>query len=260
LHYFVKLLNILFKNFNDTLFLGKRVIYLPKCHSTNDIAAEMIRSNSADDGTIIITDFQSGGRGQRGNTWISQQGSNLLFSIILRPEFLTAGNIFSLNMAVSLGIFDALIPALQALKIKWPNDIFHYDKKLGGILIENNIQGSRVLSSVVGIGLNVNQESFETDKAVSMKQISGVHLDRSDIFRKIILGIDNKYSMLNEFRSEELYNNYIKVLYRLGEKHRFRSREEFSGTIVGIDDLGRLKVMIEGKLRFFGFREIEYMD
>ena len=250
----------MFKNFSDTRFLGKQVIYLPKCHSTNDIAAEMIRNGSASEGVVIITDYQTAGRGQRGNTWTSAENSNLLFSIVLCPVFLKVSEVFSLNIAVSLGIFDALSDIKENLKIKWPNDIYYKDRKLGGILIENNLRGDSVITSVAGVGLNINQENFEVEKAVSLKVIMKSDQDRLEIFGKVIRSIDARYALLKYAGDDVLRNDYLKTMYRFGELQRFRAGKEFNGVISGIDDSGRLKVKVDGNLRLFGFREIEYLD
>src|SRR5690554_3701783 len=142
----------------NTIFLGKNIIHLPECHSTNDVAMQKYRSGEAPEGTIVITDKQTEGRGQRGNQWLTQPNLNLTFSLILTPVFLDASEQFGLNMAVSLGIREALSDYVQGIIIKWPNDILHEENgKIGGILIENSVTHKGIELAMVGVGLNINQ-------------------------------------------------------------------------------------------------------
>src|SRR5688572_32157531 len=151
--------------------MGHSVVFMPECHSTNDEASQLIESSdNVVEGTVVITNDQTSGRGQRGNTWISEPGKNLTFSLVMKPAFLSAQDQFLLNKAFSLGLYDYLHITLKAtVKIKWPNDMLANDKKICGILIENQIQGQNIQHSVVGIGLNVNQENFSMPTATSMK-------------------------------------------------------------------------------------------
>ena len=143
----------------NTLFIGKKIVYLPNCHSTNDSALSILGSNDVFEGTTIITSRQTSGKGQKGNRWQSEPGKNLTFSIILKPGFLDVKQQFKLNFAVSLGIFDFLSSFFKShVKIKWPNDIYYKDSKIAGILIENSIRSMKMQHSIVGVGLNVNQE------------------------------------------------------------------------------------------------------
>ena len=176
----------------NTLFTGKIIKYLPTCHSTNDIAAEMIQSQEVFEGTIIITDHQTTGRGQRGNSWEAAIGQNLTLSLILKPTFLRASDQFQLNVAVSLGVHEFLSQYLpEGLTIKWSNDIYHYDKKLGGILIENTLQGYNIGYSVIGIGLNINQKQFENIRGTSLRAYLQLNQEiaLTDIFSYISMGI-----------------------------------------------------------------------
>ena len=157
------------KIFTNTLFIGKKVIYLPSCHSTNSIASELVIKGDAISGQIVITDFQSSGRGQRGNEWESEEGENLLFSIIVNAEFLDPSECFMLNIVTSLALIDTLDEYVNSnIKVKWPNDIYYDQRKICGMLIENYIKSNSIKFSVIGIGLNVNQKSFSNPTAVSL--------------------------------------------------------------------------------------------
>jgi BirA family transcriptional regulator, biotin operon repressor / biotin---[acetyl-CoA-carboxylase] ligase len=251
----------LFKNFSDTRRIGKQLIYLPKCHSTNDIAAELIHKQNVADGTIIITDHQTAGRGQRGNKWESEKGLNLTFSIILFPGFLKAEDNFFLNIVITLGLLDVLSAhGTSQFKIKWPNDIYFINRKLGGILIENAVQSGFLVNAVAGIGINVNQRSFNTTRAVSLAGITLNDFDRGDLFNQIVRSIDNRYIQLVDNQRKELREAYLSGLYRFNQPGRYKSDIEFTGVITGIDEFGRLLVKSDGEIKSYDLKEIEFLD
>jgi len=254
----------LYKIQPNTLFTGKIIKYLPTCHSTNDIAAEMIQSQEVFEGTIIVTDHQTAGRGQRGNTWEAALKQNLTFSLILKPSFLRASDQFQLNVAVSLGVHEFLSQYLsEGLSIKWSNDIYHYDKKLGGILIENTLQGYQIGYSVIGIGLNINQTQFAVPTASSLKVASNslqpynLDLLLSGLSEKI----EKYYLLLKQGYYESLKMRYLSVMYRYQEWHYFKKNGElFLGQIIGIDQTGKLAIETEEEdLLYFNFKEVEFV-
>jgi BirA family biotin operon repressor/biotin-[acetyl-CoA-carboxylase] ligase len=149
-------------NIFSSLFIGQNFFTLKEVDSTNNFLKELL-SNSTPlvEGTVIMAENQYAGRGQQHKSWHTEPGKNLTFSILLMPVFLPVEDQFDLTRVVSLGVFDALWPITgNKLKIKWPNDLYYGDNKLGGILIENIIQSGKIKASVIGIGLNINQESF----------------------------------------------------------------------------------------------------
>ena len=135
----------MYKNLAKTFFIGKNLVYLPSCHSTNDIASGLIKNDQFFDGTVVITNNQTAGKGQRGNTWESNSGDNLMCSLVVRPR-IKVQELFSLNMRITLAIALALEDLLpdKRVEIKWPNDILIHRKKVGGILIENSIKGDEI--------------------------------------------------------------------------------------------------------------------
>ena len=146
---------------NNSFFTGKFLIHLPSVGSTNDYAKSYMAITSPIDGTVILADEQLAGRGQSGNSWISQSNENLTFSLIYHTSFLNATEQFYLNMAVCLGIWSMVNRHEEKdITIKWPNDIYVKDKKIAGILIENTISGMQLKYSVIGIGLNVNHQTI----------------------------------------------------------------------------------------------------
>lgn len=248
----------------NTLFTGKIIKYLPTCHSTNDIAAEMIQSQEVFEGTIIITNHQTTGRGQRGNSWEAAIGQNLTLSLILKPTFLRASDQFQLNVAVSLGVHEFLSQYLpEGLTIKWSNDIYHYDKKLGGILIENTLQGYNIGYSVVGIGLNINQTQFgvATASSLSLAANAAQSYDLNTLLAQLAEKIEKYYLQIKQGYYESLKIQYLRVMYRYQEWHYFRKNGElFLGQIIGIDQTGKLAIETEDEeLLYFDFKEVQFV-
>ena len=167
-----------------------------------------------------MADSQYAGRGQQQNRWHSEPGKNLTFSLLLRPVFLPVTQQFDLTRAVSLGIVNALRPYLgPELKVKWPNDIYYKNAKLGGILIENLLQGAQIKNAIIGIGLNINQEIFpaEAGNPVSMKQILHRDYDLKIILSEICKNIETGYLNLKAGRFETVRKSYLERLYLLNE-------------------------------------------
>ncbi len=256
------------KIYPKTLFIGQNSQFLPSCQSTNDIAADSIAQESASEGFLILTDHQTAGKGQRGNAWAAEPGQNLLFSLILRPTFLTASEQFWLNMAVSLGITDTLLPLIGSeLRIKWPNDVYVANQKLGGILIENTLQGYTLAWAVVGVGLNINQTAFAYPTATSLQQClpqPGGH-NRLELLTQLCETLEARYLQLRSGRRDSMRVDYLQRLFRYQETHTFVADDAtgqpipFQGVIVGVDATGRLAIQTEETLRYFGFKEVQFV-
>lgn len=251
----------MYKILANTVFLGKDVIYLTECHSTNDEALERLRKREIAEGSIIITDSQTKGRGQRGNTWQSEPGKNITCSLLLRPNFLAPSEQFYLNMIVSLAVVELLSDYVVDLKIKWPNDIIHeYEGKLGGILIENIINQKGIEYAIIGIGLNVNQTVFDLPKVTSLKLLTGGDLDKWEIIKLLIAKIERLYITLKKGEIKKIKADYLSKLYRLGEWSPFDDGEIFEGKINGIDEYGKLIIeKRDGKICFFGLKEVAFL-
>ena len=146
--------------------------HINEVSSTNDYLAQLCERNKAQEFYTVITDHQLDGKGQRGNTWESENGKNLLFSMVLYPTALEANKQFYLSMLTTISIIDALSKYTDNFCVKWPNDIYWKDKKIGGILIENELEGKYITQSIIGIGLNVNQEEFHSDAPVSYTHLT----------------------------------------------------------------------------------------
>jgi BirA family biotin operon repressor/biotin-[acetyl-CoA-carboxylase] ligase len=242
--------------------MGHSVVFMPECHSTNDEASRLLESTSnVLEGTVVITSNQTSGRGQRGNTWTSEPGKNLTFSLVIKPTFLSVQDQFMLNKAFSLGLYDYLSATLAAtVKIKWPNDMIVNDRKICGILIENQIQGQIIQNSIVGIGLNVNQENFPIPTATSMKVIEHKDFSLENVWEEILSYLEIRYLEIRSGNIEELHRDYLSALYWLQERHLFKKADElFEGEITGIDPFGKLKINIDGTTEYFDLKQIQFL-
>src|SRR6056297_93997 len=152
----------------------KNTLIIQEVDSSNNYAKQLIAEGKADHGTVVLAHFQKAGKGHAENHWESEQGKNMLASFILFPKFLMADKQFCLSKIISLALVDLLKDEKVTASIKWPNDVYIENKKLAGILIENSVSGSYIHSSVIGVGLNLNQEKFSgrLPNAVSLKQIT----------------------------------------------------------------------------------------
>ncbi|MFN3784450.1 MAG: biotin--[acetyl-CoA-carboxylase] ligase [Spirosomataceae bacterium] len=247
-----------------TTFIGRNVIYLPTCHSTNDSALEIIQSNSPLEGTVVITDNQTAGRGQRGARWEATSHQNLTFSLILYPSFLLAHQQFKLSQVVSLGIHAFLRrKGVQDAWIKWPNDVYVGEKKMGGILIENTLQGSSIKTAVVGIGLNVRQLSFENPQATSLARVlNQFELSLSTCLEEILEEIERLYLMMSDTTSWGfIHQLYEKQLLGMGQKRDYldESGNRFQGIIRGVHPAGLVQIeKQDGKLQLFDLKQVAF--
>ena len=251
----------MYKILANTLFIGQNRVSMPQCHSTNSVAAELIRNTDVMEGTLIITDHQTAGRGQRGNTWEAEPGKNLTFSVMLKPSFLLAKDQFYLTIVVSLALHEFLSSRLSAeVKIKWPNDILVNDKKICGVLIENTLSREKIQHCIIGIGLNVNQSSFSIFSPTSMRLVADKGFDLAAELNLVLEKLEMYYLLLRSGKNDLLKQQYLNHLYWIGERHLFRSKdEEFGGTITGVGENGVLNVLRDGNEISFDLKEITFV-
>ncbi len=218
----------------------------------------MLQQGDLPEGTVLITDHQTQGRGQRGNRWESGRGENLTFSLLLRPKFLAMRNQFQLSMAVALGIASALQRWVgNSVQLKWPNDLMTDDRKLGGVLIENQSQGTQLTTSIVGIGINVNQRVLPFAHACSLIQVLGSPVELNDVFVRIASGVEAKYMQLRSGAHDLLGEEYLSLLYRKGVPQLFEAGgRSFTGVISGVDETGRLLVLEGETEQAYSMKEI----
>jgi len=245
-----------------TLFVGQKLVYVPECHSTNSLLNELNDQSELPEGAVVITSNQTAGRGQRGNTWITEPGKNITCSILLHPRFLPAKNQFQLNMIVSLAILQALKGLVtQVIKLKWPNDIYIEGRKIGGILIENQVQGESLYSSIVGIGINVNQERFDHPLAASLYNFTHTEFDLFEISEAVMQSLEHEYTELRAGKTATLKQRYLHALYKYKEDHQFESGgESFTGFIHDVDEQGKLMINSQGRIQRFAFKEVQFVN
>lgn len=245
------------------------IITVPEALSTNSLIREMDLPH----GAALRAVNQTAGRGQRGNSWEAEPGKNLTFSVILRPQSFPAERQFLISQASAVAcarlVTDILRQANLPLEaqVKWPNDIYVGHKKIVGMLIENTLSGQFVSSSVIGIGLNVNQTLFLSDapNPVSLANLTGSNYDIDHIARRLldlILGYFD--DTMNEKGCRKLDNLYRSMLYRRDGIHRWceaATRREFFASIEGIDNFGRLILRPQHASQplIYSFKEIIYL-
>lgn len=255
------------------------MIELDETTSTNSFLADY-RPARGSELTLVTAEYQSAGRGQKGNTWESARSMNLLFSLAIQPESLPAGCVFLLSEMMALSIRDALatflgkeLTAAPAVGVKWPNDIYVGDSKIAGILIENDLRGGLVGRCIIGCGVNINQEFFESDapNPISLRQLLGHEVERSFVLDAIIMNFRRYYSALHadlasRGRDSEvppLHEAYRRALYRGTGFYPYidtSSSEQFSAEIADVEPTGHLLLRdSQGNLRRYAFKEVSFV-
>ena len=257
--------------------------YTQQTDSTNNRLKQLIADGCLlPDLYTIYTFFQTAGRGQQGNSWESEEGKNLLFSTLIKPRQLPATEQFRLSMLAPLAIVNVVNRLFQSdqansfcATIKWPNDIYVADRKLAGILIENTLAGNAVSSSVVGVGLNVNQLRFisPAPNPVSLCQLTGKHYDLHLLMQQILMEIEHLLPLLQE--PEQLKQLYMQHLYRASGFYPYEEREvsllpvsieqsendkQFLAKIEDIDNDGCLCLRLKDQsIRRYHFKQLRYV-
>ena len=214
-----------------------------------------------------MADYQSAGKGQRGNSWESEAGSNLTFSFVLYPSFLSAKRQFAISQVVSLGIINALRRyEVEGFSVKWPNDIYYHDKKICGMLIEVYLEGMNLGRCICGVGLNVNQKIFFSDapNPISLCRIIGREVDRMELLDSVMEEISILYDNLRgngDLISKSLSDVYFQHLYRKDGYHKYKDKNgEFSAKLLRVDPDGRLVLEdVSQTQRSYLFKEIQYI-
>lgn len=261
------------------------VVWLEEVDSTNNYLKEWLCREPLVEGTTVVADYQARGRGQRGNGWSSDKGENLLFSLLLHPKSVKANEQFILSRIASLAVKRVLDRFTDDIRIKWPNDIYWKEEKIAGMLIENDLLGRKITHSVVGIGINVNQQSFPTElpNPVSLWQITGMEHDRTQLLEAFLQeffalygGQQNKlrevYENCTEFGTKqagvgnELRNvidrAYMASLYRAEGYHWYEDHNgRFQAAIQEVMPSGHLvlRTLNDGEIRRYAFKEVAYV-
>lgn len=240
-------------------------LHLPQCQSTNDELQLLLKEDRdrIPEGFILSTGYQSAGKGQRGNRWESEPDQNLLFSLYLKPAFLEPAQAFRLSVAIALGVAQALEAEMPAdsgnFRIKWPNDFFCGDRKLGGMLIETVFSGQRIDRAVCGIGLNVNQK-FLPAGAVSLQEILGKEQYTGFLLQKIHSSLMTCYGKLKSGDWQSLRSAYLARLYRLATPawYALPDGTRFQAMLKSVSDQGELILLCRDGEKKFRFKEVAF--
>lgn len=252
----------------ETLFVGKNMLFLTEVESTNTYAMHMLRNVNVIEGTVVYTDNQTKGKGQRGAVWNSLIASNITASVILKPVFLDVGKSFFLSKITALAVHDLLTDILgnshYDIKIKWPNDILVNSMKIAGILIENTYNHNHLHYSVIGIGLNVNQAEFDTinHTATSLKLLTGNMFSRDELLEKLCGFIEKWYLKLKSGKLSELNKHYMDNLLGLNQNLRFRNTDgsDFEAKIIHVGENGKLHLqMPDLTVKEFDIKELKFL-
>ncbi|AWN82194.1 Bifunctional ligase/repressor BirA [Candidatus Cardinium hertigii] len=234
--------------------------YYAECTSTIDRIQPYLAQGRLAEGTVWIADYQTNGRGQRQNNWESEVGKNLLFTLLLYPTVLAAAAVFALNMITSLAVYEAAAYWLNPINvaIKWPNDIYYKNKKLGGILIATQIGKTHVKSAVISVGFNVNQLTFKTPFATSLALHHAAPLDRSLLLNQMLHALGMYYGQLQANKIESLWTCYLDKLYCKNEWHGFQTVNGYKhGKIVTVNSIGQLVIeTYHGQQELYNPKEI----
>lgn len=243
-----------------------KIIKLNAIESTNTFLKDLCQRNELENFTVVYAENQLKGRGQMNSKWDSEVGKNLTFSVLIKYSSFAVSNQFYISKFISLAIYDVINSIVEVpVAIKWPNDILTERKKVGGILIENSVKRSEIQYSVVGIGINLNQESFDNlPNAISLKMITGQVYDLEFLLKKIVESVKLNYELIVDAKFDSINKRYLKYLYKYLKPSMYKDVVKgnlFLGKIVGVSDDGRLNVELEDeKIKVFNLKEIEFIN
>ncbi len=239
---------------------------LQTVHSTNSFLRELNGGDASFDMELATTEFQTAGRGQKGNSWESEKSKNLLFSILLHPVYVQPSKQFCISEAIALAVVKSLKEIVadelvaKDFSVKWPNDIYWKNKKIAGILIENELFGSTIRDCIVGVGININQQNFISDapNPVSLYNILGVNTNVEEVLDAIIKQFVANVSMIENGQTALLHNEYMDSLFRRKGIYPYRDADsEFMATIKDVREDGRLILTdSDDKERIYEFKEV----
>ena len=243
------------------IFFNRPIIHIRQTSSTNCHLLQLSNVENLAEGTIVVTENQTNGRGQGSNSWESEPGKNLTFSIILYPKTVKASEQFILSKAISLAVYDFVSQFVSGVSVKWPNDVYVDDKKITGMLLENYIGGAYLTKTIAGIGVNINQKHFVSDapNPVSLCQLTGEIYPLNDCLEKLHTCIANRYMMIDNNISQ-LNSDYLLHLYRFGKLSRYKSDGVFfDAVITGVNSYGMLEMTTTNDCcKTFGFKEVSF--
>ncbi|MDY9917398.1 BirA family transcriptional regulator, biotin operon repressor / biotin-[acetyl-CoA-carboxylase] ligase [Porphyromonadaceae bacterium NLAE-zl-C104] len=249
----------------EQLSKDRRIIRLEETESTNLYLKQLAREEHLEEGSMVIADFQTVGRGQMGNSWFSSKGENLLFSLLIYPKEVLANEQFIISRIASLAVKNTLDRFADDIRIKWPNDIYWKEQKIAGILIENDIDNKYIANSVIGIGINVNQQIFppELSNPVSLWQIIGSVQDRDyilDIFQREFFLL---YRDFEKGEIKTIEDEYMLDLYRVNGYYWYEDKNgRFMAKVEDVLPSGHLvlKTIDTEEERKYAFKEVTFVE
>lgn len=232
-------------------------------NSTNSCLHDFFRKGIPPAFTTVFAHYQTAGRGQRGNSWESEEGRNLLFSFVLFPDFLEARRQFLLSQIIALSIKDVLDTYTDGITIKWPNDIYWQERKICGMLIENEIQGNYICQTIAGIGININQQKFYSSapNPVSLWQITHKDYDCIELLAQVMKRVQEYYTWLLRGNAAMITARYQDALFRKKGIYPYTDNHgKFLAEIIRVEPEGFLVLRdSSGKERKYTFKEIQYV-
>ncbi|WP_428228978.1 biotin--[acetyl-CoA-carboxylase] ligase [Flavobacterium sp.] len=244
-----------------------KLIKLDAIDSTNDFLKSLASQDELDNFTVVTAENQTKGKGQMGSKWQSESGKNLIMSALVKDFLYDNEKVFNLSIIISLAVIEALKTLhIPQLCIKWPNDIMSYNKKIGGILIENTLKSDGRIVSVVGIGLNVNQTNFDhLPHASSLSVICKTQFDKNVFPFLIVEKIKEKIEFW-ETHSVDFRKEYFNSLFRKGVPMPFKnlspktSGDNFMGIIQGVSSVGKIQILLEDdSVSEFDIKEVQML-
>lgn len=249
------------KKENDEMM--PRIIRLQKTDSTNNYLHALARPEQLGEGSVVWAEFQTAGRGQIGNSWESAEGENLTFSVVLYPTFLLANRQFLISQITALSVKQTLDRYVDDITVKWPNDIYWRDRKICGMLIENDLAGQFIYSSILGIGININQKEFKSNapNPVSLYQIIGKRTDREKFLQEFLERLYANYLLLLQEKEVLIQEAYRQSLYRREGFYLYEDANgRFEAAIEEIEPSGYLHLRLrDNTIRRYEFKEVRFV-
>lgn len=242
--------------------IGGHYLYIPQIGSTSSYCKELLNSNTPPpEGLVIQAGYQTKGKGQMGSTWFASSDENLTFSCVIYPNSISATEQFYLNMAISLAVAELLDEYIDGAKIKWPNDIYIDNKKIGGILIENSLMGNKLQSTIIGIGININQSSFEgLSNATSLFKELGVEYPLTLLLQQWCSLFEGYLTLLKARSFGSLTKLYLQRMWNLDKMVQYHKQSVlYTGIIKGVNSLGQLLMEENGVQVTYNFKEISFV-
>ena len=241
-----------------------RIIKLDAIDSTNRFLKGLALEKKCDNFTVVSTESQYEGKGQRGSGWSSDAGKNLTFSVLYQQKGKLLSSLFTLNIIVAISVVEALKSVSNLnFVIKWPNDILAENKKIGGILIENSFKNANEVQSIIGIGLNINQSHFENlPQASSLYLLENTIFNRDSLLQAIVQRLEFNLKQISVLGTTHFWDVYHQILFKRNVVSAFESvtGSRFVGKIQEVTQDGKLAVLLEDdSICFFDVKEVKML-